>query len=136
MCIALCHAIDILNIRVDTSEISLTLVCFNVAFLQVALKFEHRKSKGCNSGPPYEWQVYKYSLTFELSHIFLGYQLLYCRSSIVPLKCVNYSALNGCYGVPHVHYKGRQGEFYIMVSMKLVLRLWKDTHRVLCFSHY
>jgi hypothetical protein len=27
--------------------------------LQVALKFEHRSSKGCNYGPPYEWQVYK-----------------------------------------------------------------------------
>ena len=26
---------------------------------QVALKFEHRSSKGCNHGPPYEWQVYK-----------------------------------------------------------------------------
>ena len=27
--------------------------------LEVALKFEHRSSKGCNYGPPYEWQVYK-----------------------------------------------------------------------------
>ena len=26
---------------------------------QIALKFEHRSSKGCNYGPPYEWQVYK-----------------------------------------------------------------------------
>ncbi|MBA0578101.1 hypothetical protein Gorai_020401, partial [Gossypium raimondii] len=26
--------------------------------LEVALKFEHRSSKGCNYGPPYEWQVY------------------------------------------------------------------------------
>lgn len=25
---------------------------------QVALKFEHRSSKGCNYGPPYEWSVY------------------------------------------------------------------------------
>ena len=25
---------------------------------EVALKFEHRSSKGCNYGPPYEWQVY------------------------------------------------------------------------------
>ncbi|CAK9155927.1 unnamed protein product, partial [Ilex paraguariensis] len=25
---------------------------------EVALKFEHRNSKGCNYGPPYEWQVY------------------------------------------------------------------------------
>ncbi|CAK9158837.1 unnamed protein product [Ilex paraguariensis] len=27
--------------------------------VEVALKFEHRSSKGCNYGPPYEWQVYK-----------------------------------------------------------------------------
>lgn len=26
--------------------------------LQVALKLEHRSSKGCNYGPPYEWSVY------------------------------------------------------------------------------
>ncbi|KAG6504211.1 hypothetical protein ZIOFF_036542 [Zingiber officinale] len=26
--------------------------------IEVALKFEHRTSKGCNYGPPYEWQVY------------------------------------------------------------------------------
>lgn len=25
----------------------------------VALKFEHRNSKGCNYGPPYEWTVYQ-----------------------------------------------------------------------------
>ncbi|GFY99867.1 protein kinase family protein [Actinidia rufa] len=29
--------------------------------LEVAVKFEHRNSKGCNYGPPYEWQVYKMS---------------------------------------------------------------------------
>ncbi|KAL5698492.1 Casein kinase 1-like protein hd16 [Ranunculus cassubicifolius] len=26
--------------------------------VEVALKFERRNSKGCNNGPPYEWQVY------------------------------------------------------------------------------
>jgi hypothetical protein len=26
---------------------------------QMALKFEHRTSKGCNYGPPYEWSVYQ-----------------------------------------------------------------------------
>lgn len=25
---------------------------------QVALKFEHKTSKGCTNGPPYEWSVY------------------------------------------------------------------------------
>lgn len=33
---------------------------------QVALKFEHRNSKGCSYGPPYEWQVYKYVPLFIL----------------------------------------------------------------------
>ncbi|CAN1331188.1 Casein kinase 1-like protein HD16 [Linum perenne] len=28
---------------------------------ELALKFEHKNSKGCNYGPPYEWQVYKLS---------------------------------------------------------------------------
>jgi len=29
------------------------------ALNEVALKFEHKNSKGCVHGPPYEWQVYK-----------------------------------------------------------------------------
>ncbi|KAJ4846400.1 Casein kinase 1-like protein hd16 [Turnera subulata] len=32
--------------------------CSGADAFEVALKFEHRKSKGCNYGPPYEWQVY------------------------------------------------------------------------------
>ncbi|URE37709.1 CK1 includes the casein kinase 1 kinases [Musa troglodytarum] len=59
---------------------------------EVALKFEHRNSKGCNYGPPYEWQVY--------------------------------NSLNGCYGVPWVHYKGRQGDYYILVMDMLGPSLW------------
>ncbi|CAM8889212.1 unnamed protein product [Rhodiola kirilowii] len=35
------------------------------AALEVALKFEHRTSKGCNYGPPHEWQVYN---TIGCSH--------------------------------------------------------------------
>ncbi|RWW60063.1 hypothetical protein BHE74_00032961 [Ensete ventricosum] len=60
--------------------------------LEVAIKFEHRSSKGCNYGPPYEWQVY--------------------------------SALGGSYGVPRVHYKGRQGDYYVMVMDMLGPSLW------------
>ncbi|XP_024960938.1 casein kinase 1-like protein HD16 isoform X2 [Cynara cardunculus var. scolymus] len=60
--------------------------------IEVALKFEHRNSKGCNYGPPYEWQVY--------------------------------GTLNGCYGIPWVHYKGRQGDFYILVMDMLGPSLW------------
>jgi serine/threonine protein kinase len=59
---------------------------------QVALKFEHRSSKGCGYGPPYEWSVY--------------------------------NALSGCYGVPKVSYKGRQGDYYIMVMDLLGPSLW------------
>ena len=59
---------------------------------KVALKFEHRSSKGCGYGPPYEWSVY--------------------------------SALSGCYGIPRVSYKGRQGDYYIMVMDLLGPSLW------------
>ncbi|CAM0905462.1 unnamed protein product [Alopecurus aequalis] len=59
---------------------------------EVALKFEHRSSKGCNYAPPYEWQVYQ--------------------------------TINGCYGVPGVHYKGRQGDYYILVMDILGPSLW------------
>ncbi|KAK4745537.1 hypothetical protein SAY87_011849 [Trapa incisa] len=60
--------------------------------IEVAMKFEHRTSKGCNYGPPYEWQVY--------------------------------NTLGGSHGIPRVHYKGRQGDFYIMVMDKLGPSLW------------
>ncbi|GLJ16407.1 hypothetical protein SUGI_0278400 [Cryptomeria japonica] len=60
--------------------------------VEVALKFEHRTSKGCNYGPPYEWQVY--------------------------------NTLNGSYGLPWVHYKGRQGDYYILVMDMLGPSLW------------
>eukprot|EP01018_Ginkgo_biloba_P040185 Gb_03091 [translate_table: standard] len=59
---------------------------------EVALKFEHRNSKGCNYGPPYEWDVY--------------------------------NTLGGSHGVPRVHYKGRQGDYYIMVMDILGPSLW------------
>lgn len=62
------------------------------AAAEVALKFEHRSSKGCNYGPPYEWQVY--------------------------------NTLGGSHGVPRVHYKGRQGDYYIMVMDMLGPSLW------------
>ncbi|KAK9102325.1 hypothetical protein Sjap_019579 [Stephania japonica] len=66
----------------------------------VALKFEHRNSKGCSYGPPYEWQVY--------------------------------NTLGGSHGVPRVHYKGRQGDFYVMVMDMLGPSLWdvwnKNSH--------
>ncbi|CAL9049742.1 casein kinase 1-like protein HD16 isoform X1 [Musa acuminata AAA Group] len=60
--------------------------------IEVALKFEHRSSKGCNYGPPYEWQVY--------------------------------NTLGGIHGVPRVHYKGRQGDYYIMIMDMLGPSLW------------
>lgn len=59
---------------------------------QVALKLEHRSSKGCNYGPPYEWSVY--------------------------------GALGNVSGIPKVHYKGRQGDYYIIVMDMLGPSLW------------
>ncbi|KAK2661285.1 hypothetical protein Ddye_007818 [Dipteronia dyeriana] len=69
--------------------------------IEVALKFEHRSSKGCNYGPPYEWQVYN-----------------------VHFLCCLHSTLGGSHGVPRVHYKGRQGDYYIMVMDMLGPSLW------------
>ncbi|KAG6669266.1 hypothetical protein CIPAW_01G232300 [Carya illinoinensis] len=60
--------------------------------VEVALKFEQISSKGCNYGPPYEWQVY--------------------------------NTLGGSHGVPHVHYKGRQGDYFVMVMDMLGPSLW------------
>ena len=60
--------------------------------LEVAIKFEHRTSKGCNYGAPYEWQVY--------------------------------NTLSGIHGVPRVHYKGKQSEYYIMIMDMLGPSLW------------
>lgn len=59
---------------------------------QVALKFEHRSSKGCDYGPPYEWSVY--------------------------------NSLGGILGVPKVHFKGSQGDYYVMVMDLLGPSLW------------
>ncbi|KAH7838387.1 hypothetical protein Vadar_025734 [Vaccinium darrowii] len=60
--------------------------------VEVALKFEHKNSKGCTYGPPYEWQVY--------------------------------NTLGGSHGVPRVHYKGKQGDYYVMVMDMLGPSLW------------
>lgn len=60
--------------------------------IEVALKFEHRSSKGCNYGPPAEWGIY--------------------------------ATLGGSHGVPRVHYKGRHGEYYVMVMDMLGPSLW------------
>ncbi|KAL6974384.1 Casein kinase 1-like protein hd16 [Sarracenia purpurea var. burkii] len=41
-----------------------------------------------------------------------------------PYEWQVYSTLNGCYGIPFVHYKGRQGEYYILVMDVLGPSLW------------
>lgn len=61
--------------------------------LEVALKFEHKTSKGCApNGAPFEWAVY--------------------------------NAIGQTYGVPHIHYKGMQSNFYIMIMDLLGSSLW------------
>ncbi|OAY76607.1 casein kinase 1-like protein HD16 isoform X2 [Ananas comosus] len=76
--------------------------CSGSNALEVALKFEHRSSKGCINGPPYEWQVY--------------------------------NTLGGIHGVPRVHYKGCQGDYYVMVMDVLGPSLWdvwnNNAHRM------
>lgn len=47
-------------------------------------------------------QIYQ---IFHLIHLFPFFSFLILSST-----------LNGCYGIPWVHYKGRQGDFYILVS--------------------
>lgn len=81
----------------------------------MALKFEHRSSKGCNHGPPHEWQVYKYGF-----FVFWLYDSSSSSSALwfwglIKIFCLLSSALGGSHGVPRVHFKGRQGDFYIMV---------------------
>ncbi|KAI3694792.1 hypothetical protein L1987_77773 [Smallanthus sonchifolius] len=41
-----------------------------------------------------------------------------------PYEWQIYSTLNGCYGVPMVHHKGRQGDYYILIMDKLGPSLW------------
>ncbi|GJV64407.1 casein kinase 1-like protein HD16, partial [Tanacetum coccineum] len=41
-----------------------------------------------------------------------------------PYEWQVYSTLNGCYGLPMVHHKGRQGDYYILVMDKLGPSLW------------
>ncbi|KAF6139300.1 hypothetical protein GIB67_021510 [Kingdonia uniflora] len=41
-----------------------------------------------------------------------------------PYEWQVYSTLNGCYGIPWVHHKGRQGDFYILVMDILGPSLW------------
>ncbi|KAJ0933785.1 putative protein kinase CK1-CK1-Pl family [Helianthus annuus] len=43
---------------------------------------------------------------------------------VPPYEWQVYSNLNGCYGLPMVHHKGRQGDYYILVMDKLGPSLW------------
>ena len=81
---------------------------------QVALKFEHRSSKGCNYGPPYEWSVYRWLprcsvLLCRLNCLLLAQLCTHAGYAVLR------STLGNTVGVPKVHYKGRQGDYYIMV---------------------
>ncbi|KAI4379326.1 hypothetical protein MLD38_005641 [Melastoma candidum] len=64
-------------------------ITYGAGAVEVALKFEHRSSKGCNYGP-----------------------------------LMNGNTLGGSHGVPRVHYKGRQGDYYVMVMDMLGPSLW------------
>lgn len=81
----------------------------NCYTIQVALKFEHRSSKGCSYGPPYEWSVYRYQRPSSGS-------VMTCMLLWLIMHTLLCSSLGGVPGVPKVHFKGRQGEYYVMVS--------------------
>ncbi|KAG0456759.1 hypothetical protein HPP92_024547 [Vanilla planifolia] len=70
---------------------------------EVAIKFEHRNSKGCTYGLHMNGMSTEMPLnqSFHLN-----------------------SALGGSHGVPRVHYKGRQGDYYVMVMDMLGPSLW------------
>ncbi|KAF5819432.1 hypothetical protein HanXRQr2_Chr02g0077531 [Helianthus annuus] len=63
-----------------TAQVAVACLYVVCQGLYYTLKFEHLNIKGCNYGPPYEWQVY--------------------------------ISMNGCYVIPLVRHKGRQGDFY------------------------
>ena len=55
--------------------------------------------------------------------LYLDYSLLsFVLSDQCALTFFITRTINGCYGVPAVHYKGRQGDYYILVSLlKLIM---------------
>ena len=107
--------------KVQSHQFSYLYIC------QVALKFEHQTSKGCNYGAPYEWQVYKYVLIREFWLVIFRYFFCLLFFLVLVIFWVTFnlsclfetslwrSTLSGNHGVPRVHYKGKQAEFYIMV---------------------
>ena len=102
--------------------------------MQVALKLEHRSSKGCNYGPPYEWSVYGWVQRHTWLASCVG------RARRQPTMCLllwRCRALGNIPGVPKVHYKGRQGDYYIMVrrwsSCSGAAERWR---RRLCFRSF
>lgn len=105
----------------------------------VALKFEHRSSKGCNyNHPPLEWSVYGFldgvhgarleiktsteekakpfgvemlTISAQISQFF---SLFLCMTPLSPRPP----------GIPRVHFKGKHGDYYIMVMDLLGPSLW------------
>lgn len=90
---------------------------------QMALKFEHRNSKGCHGGPPYEWTVYSCAPFFPKPMLVVTTAANVHLAAFVSSLCACRN-LQGVHGVPKVHYKGRQGEYYVMVMDMLGPSLW------------
>lgn len=78
-------------LRVECGISSTSGVTGFFKWLQVALKFEHRSSKGCNYGPPYEWSVYKYAF-YDLHSMHTASRLL------LSIHLKEESATNFCIG--------------------------------------
>ncbi|KAI3793708.1 hypothetical protein L1987_36329 [Smallanthus sonchifolius] len=78
---------------------------------EVALKFERINSKGCRYGP---LQVCVFCSQAKDNFVFNLHGCSLCSNS----------TLGGSHGVPKVHYKGKQGEYYVMIMDMLGPSLW------------
>lgn len=71
-CVAFQRTPAVVICKLEQQSLSAGHSVRDLLFLQMALKFEHRTSKGCNYGPPYEWSVYGCDPNVRLS--LLGFQ--------------------------------------------------------------
>ncbi|RZC82253.1 hypothetical protein C5167_045042 [Papaver somniferum] len=90
---------------------------------QVALKFAHRTSKGCNYGPLYEWQVYKLVQGLVLVRAWgCKVRELFAWNPIQALKFYCYQLLGGEILQLHID-KGNEDGLYIS-SVASFSNLW------------
>ena len=73
-------------------------------------------------------------MAHHMSGLSTGRAVSLCALRSVKCQCVNAqamcehcrapcSSLGGIHGIPRVHYKGRQGDYYVMVRLRLIAHL-------------